>query len=73
MNIFDTFQEAIIQAPFAGMEHPVPSHATLFGTDELVALYEELGVKMESFLNSIVNIPAMQVSFVFVMSVISLC
>lgn len=39
------------------------SHGAIFGSDEFSVLYEKLGTKMEEFLNSCVNVPALQVSF----------
>lgn len=48
--------------PFTGGMAQSGAHCTIFATDEFGVLYEELGVKMEAFLNSAVNISALQVS-----------
>lgn len=42
------------------------THGAIFGSDEFSVLYEELGAKMEAFLNSCVNVPALQVNKNFV-------
>lgn len=39
------------------------AHCSIFGTDEFAVLYEELGGKMEAFLNSSMNVAALQVKW----------
>lgn len=46
--------------PFANVAQG-SAHCTIFNTEEFASLYEDLGAKMETFLNSAVNIPILQV------------
>lgn len=46
-------------APFNAVAQS--SHGSIFGPDEFGVLYEELGTKMEAFLNNVMTIPALQV------------
>lgn len=53
-------QDSLPAAPFNNAVAQ-GSHGSIFGPDEFGVLYEELGAKMEAFLNNVMTIPALQV------------